>query len=952
MEFFERAHIKRNTDKKETKSDITMKKQLKQMLHGYKENDNKLIKTCIRCKSEACDPNHCFDDSSSVSGFSDLNLTNSSDEVATSRVTLNSQFGTDFSKNTDDNDLSSSLNEDLGDFSDDVESLAVDSQDETDNLLFKESMDTDQRCISGDDSSHSNQVLTSDDSQVSFLSSLTLETQSSIGSESEEFDPDGALASKILKKLNKKDGVLQTQKGRKRKVGRSTKENTFVVESVTDSIQPENKVYKHEVTPYQSDEDTEFHNINFNNNNSHSSEAKNETTDKSHENSSQDSESTHSSPYISITAMNTPSESLSEILGEYIHPTVRNLSYEKQTIVSTNSGMFSTENVQIDEEVSSLIPELDVDQTIEDLELSTDNITTEPNDESIILGDDTIISETAEREFSLNDTDNIELINSIKVYTYNKTCIFVIPHPGRLYVHGKVNLKALSGVVEVFGYTLKDEWCDLYAPNYSYAQCIKTIETDNPYHGLFSKLTAIGLSVSKAEEIVTTIGEYDGVIAMCPLNDRKMDFVNNNFTITDIFGKQSKDVDSSLKQASELLGCSLYLSRPMRVLETHSVWDGVITCGLAPESRGIVCGGKSTGKSTFLRFCVNKLLADGPVLVIDLDPGQAEFTVAGNISATVVDMPLLGINFTHLKRPDRMLNIGLINTMDKPSLYIDAVNSLITYCKNQEEFKNMPWIVNTMGMCNNMGLKFIMYTILKINPTYLLQIDSRKAKKRFESGLDQESIKQLYYTSFNNDYILKTIEMPENFNYEYFVTVHTECLKNVYSIAPRDERYLNFLAYFGEVLNIYSGCGFMDITPYEVNLKDLNIVTNVNVPVDYITKVLNGKIVALCQNAGDRGKIATQDKPLLCLGYGLIRAVNCEKGVLYILTPTPVGMLCRVDTISYADWVPELRGQEKVLSSGLVVPYRTTAQYSQRRLMFTPRRRFNPLQLLKMSRNT
>lgn len=74
---------------------------------------------------------------------------------------------------------------------------------------------------------------------------------------------------------------------------------------------------------------------------------------------------------------------------------------------------------------------------------------------------------------------------------------------------------------------------------------------------------------------------------------------------------------------------------------------------LAPKSRGIICGGKSTGKSTFVRFCVNKLLAEGPVLVIDLDPGQAEFTVAGNISATVVDKPLLGNNYTHLKTPDR-----------------------------------------------------------------------------------------------------------------------------------------------------------------------------------------------------------------------------------------------------------------------------------------------------------
>ena len=45
----------------------------------------------------------------------------------------------------------------------------------------------------------------------------------------------------------------------------------------------------------------------------------------------------------------------------------------------------------------------------------------------------------------------------------------------------------------------------------------------------------------------------------------------------------------------------------------------------------MVAGGKGVGKSTFLRFLVNRVLAEvgAPVLVVDLDPGQAEFTVPG-----------------------------------------------------------------------------------------------------------------------------------------------------------------------------------------------------------------------------------------------------------------------------------------------------------------------------------
>jgi polynucleotide 5'-hydroxyl-kinase GRC3/NOL9 len=82
---------------------------------------------------------------------------------------------------------------------------------------------------------------------------------------------------------------------------------------------------------------------------------------------------------------------------------------------------------------------------------------------------------------------------------------------------------------------------------------------------------------------------------------------------------------------------------------------------LEGQSRGVMCGGKGAGKSTFLRYCVNRLLFRGPVLVVDLDPGQAEFTVAGNVSATIVDKPLIGPNFTHLKTPERFVFTCIIN---------------------------------------------------------------------------------------------------------------------------------------------------------------------------------------------------------------------------------------------------------------------------------------------------
>ena len=48
------------------------------------------------------------------------------------------------------------------------------------------------------------------------------------------------------------------------------------------------------------------------------------------------------------------------------------------------------------------------------------------------------------------------------------------------------------------------------------------------------------------------------------------------------------------------------------------------------QSRVVGIGGKGVGKSTMLRYIANRLIQEcGQILWIDLDPGQAEFTIPG-----------------------------------------------------------------------------------------------------------------------------------------------------------------------------------------------------------------------------------------------------------------------------------------------------------------------------------
>ncbi|CAH0401349.1 unnamed protein product [Chilo suppressalis] len=913
MEFFEKAHVvKKETSRKDSKSEEAMKKQLKKMLFGYKLSDNKLLKSC----ENATDLNEFDDDSSSVSGFSDLNLTNSSNEADQSQRAV--RFNDE---------------ENCAIASEDSYSEIADNSDENSKNNIESITEYDVNNLTLSDDPQSAMDSNSDESSdLSIISS-----KSGTSEEDSVFDANGGLATKILEKLDKHK---LTKRPRKRKSGIELETQKTVANIKNKQI---NKGKKNQnLAELQTN-------------------IKNNVYDKAYEDnvsiSSDITDFSDSPAFISLEASEMSDHSLKEILGHYKYPTVKNLPSDIQ--ITNNSNSFSIEamNVEdIEEDVSSSSLEFDDMLNQAQTENSEMNINKSPITEDVSVYDNTIQSEpTSEKEMSLDSVEDA-FVSPINYYCGVNSCIFILKHPAELFIHGKVQLKVLGGALDLFGYRLKDKLYEVYAPKYNYAHCVKTVASQNLYNGLFSKLTAEGLSVSDAEEIVTTLGENDGVISMRRLDSRNMDFVENNMTAIDLFSKNTRNVDQCFKKVSEFLGCSLYLTRQWKSFEEVTCWRKVAEYGMNDQSRGIVCGGKGVGKSTFLRYYVNKLLSRGPVLVLDLDPGQAEFTVAGSISATVVDEPLLGPSFTHLKTPHMMLNIGMINTMDNPRRYATAVRTLISHCCNNEQLKSMPWVINTMGLCNAMGLKFMTLIILQARPSHLLQIDSKNAKKRFEMYLDSSTTKKLYEENYKNDPLFRGLDLTLDFDYSFFVAHHTENpVKRSFSLPARDERYLNFLAYFGELLSTKEQTDLLGIVPYEVKLQDLHIGLNVKINEDAVTKVINGKIIALCQlTTQDKGGdvFTLRDKHVLCHGHGLIRGIDLENQMLYIITPMPHEKLSLVNTLVYADWVPELRGQERQLPAGITVPYRTATMYQRRQLMFAPKRRFNPLQLLKMTRNS
>lgn len=532
MEFFERAHVvksKHNTDDK-------MKKQFKQMLHGYKQKDNKLIKNAANFEKEQ-------DDSTSVSGYSDLNLTVSSTESTSTRQrvslidpnrTLNDSFGNESQKSQpldsildDDVNTPESSEASLSDFKNDIQSLSADT-----------SLDIEEGRPSDKSEDHFS------------VTSTSLDPSSDIeSSESEPFDHDGKLASKILEKLKLND--KSNKKGSMKRKRRLEKEDE----------------------PYHRPEC-----LSHMESDCSSSVVESEPEADGESEASMSYTNVLSPSFVSVNASNMQNQDLSEILGDYKHPTIRNLPCESLNVFANNqSGIFATTDLDdslADQEFNSLLPEMGSELSSVEL----DDSTVIPMDESISCYDDTMTSDqTFQREASTESVET-KYVSPTQVY-YGKSCVIVVlKHPTEIYMHGKVRVTKLGGVVEIGGYTLQNEKYNVYAPNHNCAQYLRTVEHGNGFYGLFGKLTGSGLSVAGAEEIVTTLGEHDSVVKLQTLHDRVAQFVENNCS-ADLFTKISKNVDSGFQKASELLGCSLYHMKPWKSFEENLCWSQVLKHG-------------------------------------------------------------------------------------------------------------------------------------------------------------------------------------------------------------------------------------------------------------------------------------------------------------------------------------------------------------------------------------
>lgn len=172
-------------------------------------------------------------------------------------------------------------------------------------------------------------------------------------------------------------------------------------------------------------------------------------------------------------------------------------------------------------------------------------------------------------------------------------------------------------------------------------------------------------------------------------------------------------------------------------------WQTAIQKILAQEVKKerpmvVVCGPKGSGKSTFCRTIINTALTQSrsdpqlhptehqtksAVALFDIDPGQPEYVLPGQVALVELQDCSIGPPFTHPElvpssgsRIVQRQCYGSLSPKNDPAHYLDCVLTIYEcYRKLLYSRSNLPTIINCSGWVQGGGLELLVQLIERLN---------------------------------------------------------------------------------------------------------------------------------------------------------------------------------------------------------------------------------------------
>lgn len=482
------------------------------------------------------------------------------------------------------------------------------------------------------------------------------------------------------------------------------------------------------------------------------------------------------------------------------------------------------------------------------------------------------------------------------------TVIMILKHPGVLCLKGKILLKSVKGCVEILGWHMK-QGSD-FEEIYQIGKDALLIETTEPpccgvgdySDDIVQHLMAEGCPQDLANELKSSLVPQDVVIICKRLDNRVWSYVDKHFP--SLF----RPVDSAggfLHWGCEFIELDKFyfvrISNEMVALAQDIVEKSSVSSGLRP--RVIVCGGKYLGKSTLIKYLVNSTLnVCNKVCYLDCDPGQTTFTPSGMVSLLVLSKPLLRPSFLNCQKTYMSHFIGDHSVNSAPSHYGSCVQNLFNLYQQDPELAKLPLFVNTMGWVEGIGLALLCNNIATVNPSHMVQMNTRVFTKRNTFPLTPEYVMSCAHWE----------EHAETLSYKYVEILSQVNSIDIYLTAAMS-RDIAYIAHFanaqpkeGEIVPLRK-CKTYKVPWSTVAVYACGAVV-ANSDIMY---VLNGTMVALCKcnredmvESGFGYPLFLKSMPVCeCFGYGIIRGIDTIEKLFYIITALPPSTLAHVNAI-------------------------------------------------------
>ncbi len=502
--------------------------------------------------------------------------------------------------------------------------------------------------------------------------------------------------------------------------------------------------------------------------------------------------------------------------------------------------------------------------------------------------------------------------------------------PQRLAINGRAKVEVIEGEIDILGYRLSSSSSKtsvtIDSPSWMSAICIEPLQLQN-----------MDDSLDKDPPKQTTI------------------------TPTIQISSLSTDI-CTYEISSPLETRSITITEKWKSISTEIIENNTEDPGQS-KSKILVCGAKSTGKSTYVRYLVNRQLSGAnpaengttlrKIAILDCDVGQPEFSTPGIVSLTVVSQPILSPPHAHIvtsnnnedafslaKKHERCYFYGFTTSKANPVRYMKCIKSLL---KDIDElYKESGFcglVVNTDGWVKGMGFEVLSTLIDAVEPNHIVQILGGTKAKFFDLAPHVKENRKIHvvelaggkiYDPFSptSPPLSRAPSLASMQSLQDQSMTDLSLPDNLTSIASSETRNLRFVTYFlgGYEAFLSSGATFDSggicddnsnialklsmMKPYMVPFDSIHCsVLNEDgrecgVNDDTWYHELNASIVSLC------GSDSSSDRIRTCYGLGFVRSIDVSRRIIYVLTP--------VDAITLQMNVKAMvKGQFQLPSEGL-----------------------------------